>query len=545
MTAAPSLTEICHRWVTDMPAYARSALRVMDKQDRLVPFALNPMQRKLHAALEARRRETGRVRAIILKARQLGCSTYVAARFFHRIHLELTGARAYLLAHEDDACIKLVAMYRVFWDNHPAALRRPRIKSNDHGFEMGHGGGLESDTASTPSGGRGGTKTLFHWSEVAFSRHYAAHNMGSMQQVAKGPGTEIILESTANGPVGGFYERWRTAEAGRGDYVPLFFPWTADPQYVAPVPQGMVLSTERPNEVVLSERDYAERYGCTMEQMAYRRMQIDEMSADGTDGALKFTQEYPITADEAFLSTSGSSLLSPAQVGAARSRSTFLYPDDGLSPLLLGLDPAPGHATSASALAFRRGGKCYRLDRRHGMDAMELIEYVYRVFVDEGAAAIGIDCSEGTGEAVYRELQRRPQTAGRCHRVVFGARASDRSRWYNLRAEIWSKMATWIADGAAIVDESGAAGQTLASELLSVHTKPGSERVMQLESKDEVIKRLGRSPDGADALACTFAFPEPTAEMGRAVTIGRDGPVHPSARRGRRTGNAAWVAPRR
>ena len=504
-----TLTEICRRWLTDMPAYATSALRIFDKQDRLVPFTLNPMQRQLHARLEQQKQETGRVRAIILKARQLGCSTYVAARYFHRMHLELTGARAYLLAHEDDACIKLVAMYRTFWDNHPVALRRPRIKSNDHGFAFGHGGGLESDTASTPSGGRGGTKTLFHWSEVAFSRHYAAHNMGSMQQVAKGPGTEIILESTPNGPVGGFYERWRTAQAGRGDYVPLFFPWTVDPQYVAPVPQGFTLSREPPNEVVPSEAEYAERYQCSMEQMAYRRAQIDEMSADGTDGALKFTQEYAASPEEAFLSVTGSSLLSPAHVEAARMRSTYIGALERLSPLLLGLDPAPGHSSSASALAYRRGNVCYRIDRIHGLDAVGLIERVYRTVVDEGAASLGIDCSEGTGEAVYRELQRRPGTAGKVHRVVFGARPSDRSRWYNLRAEIWQKMATWIADGASIVDESGEAGQTLASELLSVHTKPGSERVMQLESKDEVIKRLGRSPDGADALACTFAQPEP------------------------------------
>ena len=524
-----TLEDVLARWVADLPAYCRSALRVMDKRDNVVPLVLNPMQRKLHAALEAQRAQTGKVRAIILKARQLGCSTYVAARFFHRMHLTPAGARAYLLAHEDDACVKLVGMYRVMWDNHAPALRRPRSKSSDHGFAFAHGGGLESDTASTPSGGRGGTKTLFHGSEVAFWRHYAAHNMGSMQQVSKQPGSEMILESTPNGPVGGFYERWRTAEAGRGDYVPLFFPWTDDPDYVAEVPRGFSLSQEPPNEVVLSEADYAAQHGCSLAQMAYRRMQIDEMSADGTDGALKFTQEYPITAREAFLSASGQSLLSPAQVEAARGRSTFIGALERLAPLVLGLDPAPGHSTSASALAWRRGSICYRMDRWHGLDALQLIERVYREFTDAGAARLCIDCSEGTGEAVFRELQRRPMTAGRVYRVVFGAHASDRSRWYNLRAEIWHKMATWVADGAAIVDERGEAGQTLASELLSVHTKPGSERVIQIESKDDVIKRLGRSPDGADALACTFALPDPVAHRGSFTTDERGVRMHGQA----------------
>ena len=513
MTAtAPSLAaQVLDGWLSDLGTYSREALRIQTKSDDIAPMVLNPMQVRLHAMLEEQLRTTGRVRAIILKARQLGCSTYVAARFFHKVHLSLNGKRAYLLAHEDDACKKLVAMYRVMYDNHPEALRRLRPKSNDHGFELSNGGGLESDTASTPEGGRGGTKTLFHGSEVAFWRHYSAHSMGSMQQVSKLPGSEMILESTPNGPVGGFYERWRTAEAGRGAFLPVFFPWTVDPQYVE---EGVFEpSREAPNEIVLSEYDYQQRYGVTDAQMLWRRGVVQGFDDDGTDGALKFTQEYPITALEAFLSVAGSSLLSPAQVEAARVRSSVVGAHE-MGPLVLGLDPAPGHSSSASALAFRKGSTCYRMDRKHGLDAFALADYVYREFVDEGAERLCIDCTEGTGRAVYEELQRRPATGGRTFAVVFGARASDRTRWYNLRAEIWQKMASWIADGGSIPDERGESGQTLASELLSVHTKSGSERVVQLESKDDVIKRLGRSPDGADALACTFALPDPTGYSG-------------------------------
>ena len=548
-----TLDELAHRWMTDLPAYCRSGLKVMGKGDAIVPLVLNPMQQRLHKALEAQKAALGRVRAIILKARQMGCSTYVAARFFHRMHLEPTGARAYLLAHEDDACVKLVAMYRLMWDNHEPLLRRPRSKSSDHGFAFLHGGGLESDTASTPSGGRGGTKTLYHWSETAFARHYAAHSMGSLQQVAKGPGTEIILESTPNGPVGGFYERWRNAEQGRGEYIPHFAPWTEDPEYVARVPAGFTLSREAPNEVVLSEHDYHERHGCTMEQMAFRRALITDFDLDGLDGALKFTQEYPISADEAFLSVWGASLMSPAAVEAARRRPTTLLADDYLHPLILGLDAAPGHSSSASALAFRRGGKLYRLDRIHGMDAEALIEHVYRIFCDEGAARLCIDVPEGTGEAVYRALMRRPVTAGKCVRVVFGGRPSDRTRWYNKRAEIWWRLASWITDGGAIVDEQGIGGHTLASELLSVQVKRGSERVLQLEGKDDIIKRIGHSPDGGDAAACTFALPDPDPQQGGTWVAGdEDGPARritgrrqPSARERYGGGAASVYNPRR
>lgn len=522
-TLADRAASLWASWQASLPLYAESCLRILTKDDELRPLRFNPMQQELHRIIEEQRASLGRVRVIILKARQLGCSTYVAARFFWHTHLPQKGRRAYLLAHEDDACIKLVAMYRTMYDNHtPPELRRDRIKSNDHGFELVGGGCLESDTASTPAGGRGGTKTIMHWSEVAFSRHYAAHSMGSMQQLGKRPGTEIILESTPNGPVGGFYERWRTAEAGRGDYIPIYFPWWIDPDYTADGSR-FVPSHDAPNEIVLSEYEYQQAHGLSNDRMQWRREKIEELSADGADGALHFAQEYSATPEEAFLGVSGDSLLSPAQVEAARLRPTFIGPEDEISPLVMGLDPAPGHSSSASALAWRRGGKNYRLDRRHGLDAHALIEYVYREFVDAGADRLCIDTSEGTGQAVYTELSRRPATAGKVVAVVFGGRSSDRSRWYNLRAEIWHKMASWIADGGAIVDERGETGQTLASELLSVHRKRGNERVIQIEAKEEVVKRIGRSPDGADALACTFAKPDPTPYEGGTWIAGMDG----------------------
>ena len=518
---ADGVAPLARRLREDFPAFAAGMLRILDTSRRQVPLRFNPMQRELQAAIEEQIRTMGMVRLIILKSRQLGCTTFTAARFFWRMFFGADSG--YLLAHTDDAAKTLMGMYHRYHDFLPESLRRPVRAKSGHEISWHHGAGIDAGTASTGQAKRGSTLTLYHGSEVAFWTHYAEHNAGSLETVHPVPGTEIILESTANGPVGGFYERWRSAQAGRGDYRPLFFPWTLDPACVRAVPPGFSLSHDAPNEVVPSEHEFQQQHGCTPAQMAWRRWKIEEKDLDGVDGSLVFSQEYPITPEEAFLGVSGSSLLSPAQVEAARRRPTFIGALERMQPLELGLDPAPGHSSSASALAFKRGRICYRIDRKHGLDALALIEYVYRIFIDEGAAQLSIDCSEGTGEAVYRELSRRPGTAGHVHRVVFGARASDRSRWYNLRAEIWQRMATWIADGAAIVDEQGATGQTLASELLSVHTKPGSERVIQLESKDDVIKRLGRSPDGADALACCFARPPPVAGARTGFRITKDG----------------------
>ena len=59
---------------------------------------------------------TGKVRALILKGRQQGCSTYVAARFYHRV-TQHPGRRDFILTHEEDATQNLFAMVERFHQN--------------------------------------------------------------------------------------------------------------------------------------------------------------------------------------------------------------------------------------------------------------------------------------------------------------------------------------------------------------------------------------------------------------------------------------------
>ena len=73
------------RLLTDFPYYAEHCLTIRSKAGGLVPLRLNRIQRTVHDRLEEQLRETGRVRALILKARQPGVSTYVEARFFWHV----------------------------------------------------------------------------------------------------------------------------------------------------------------------------------------------------------------------------------------------------------------------------------------------------------------------------------------------------------------------------------------------------------------------------------------------------------------------------
>ena len=59
-------------------------MKIRSTSGAIIPFVLSSEQHHIHACLEKQREETGRVRALILKARQLGCSTYIGGRFYHQ-----------------------------------------------------------------------------------------------------------------------------------------------------------------------------------------------------------------------------------------------------------------------------------------------------------------------------------------------------------------------------------------------------------------------------------------------------------------------------
>src|SRR6516225_12203396 len=106
----------------DLPYFAEHALKLRPKSGPLEPFILNPAQRKLHEIIEQQKAKTGRVRVIVLKARQLGVSTYVAARFYHRT-INSPGLRTIILGHERRASSNLFGIVKRFHENLPDDLR--------------------------------------------------------------------------------------------------------------------------------------------------------------------------------------------------------------------------------------------------------------------------------------------------------------------------------------------------------------------------------------------------------------------------------------
>ena len=68
----------------DLEYFAANYLKIRPKTGALEPLVFNAAQRELHRKLEEQKAKTGKVRAVVLKARQLGISTYIGGRFFKR-----------------------------------------------------------------------------------------------------------------------------------------------------------------------------------------------------------------------------------------------------------------------------------------------------------------------------------------------------------------------------------------------------------------------------------------------------------------------------
>jgi len=106
----------------DYTAFAAEVLRIRAKSGATLPLVFNRAQRHIHDRLEAQRAELGRVRALVLKGRQQGCSTYIGGRFYHRTSRG-RGLRAFILTHETRATQNLFEMVERFHANCPEAER--------------------------------------------------------------------------------------------------------------------------------------------------------------------------------------------------------------------------------------------------------------------------------------------------------------------------------------------------------------------------------------------------------------------------------------
>jgi len=235
----------------------RSMLKIRVKRGGVRYLKLNRAQR------EYSQRATKR--NIVLKARQLGITTYIAARFFVQT-ITKPGTLTVQVAHSDESAQAIFNIVHRFWENLPnSRMRRGALIKSRSNIRQIVFPRLDSEyrvETADDNAGRGMTIHSLHCSEVSRWPRGAADTLASLR-AAVVPDGEIVLESTPNGAAGVFYEEWDTA-AERG-YQQHFFPWWYEPSYKEDVAKKPV------GELTDEEKALVAKDGLTEAQIAWRR----------------------------------------------------------------------------------------------------------------------------------------------------------------------------------------------------------------------------------------------------------------------------------
>lgn len=216
-----------------------------------------------------------------------------------------------------------------------------------------------------------------------------------------------------------------------------------------------------------------------------------------------YAQEYLCD----FEASSDNNLISIHDVLEAQKRGLLHQDRYDFAPKVMAVDVA------------HQGGDCNVIFGRQGLQAFTPKVYTglpEKTFAGEIATSIErfkpvrvfVDTTGGYGHEVISRLYDRGYSP---EPVVFSWKAGS-ERFQNCRAEMWFKMAAWLKSGGALA--CGAHMTQLQAELCApTYSNDNAAGRLQLESKDDIRERLGRSPDMADALAMTFFSDVATREQ--------------------------------
>ncbi len=269
--------------------YAEKWLRIRTREGELRRLVANPAQR----AFEER---AGR-QNIVLKARQMGITTWIAGRFFLRT-ITRPGTLTLQVAHTREAAESIFGVVRRMWEGLPEDLREGALRLSRANTGQMVFAAIDSEfrvsSAAELNAGRGLSVQNLHCSEVSRWPGDARLTLAGLR-AALAPSGQMVLESTPNGAYGAFYDEWCAGTDAAGaenapehsdpGLVRHFFPWWMEPAYVGAAVERSAMSAD--------ECELMVRHGLTAEQIGFRR------GLDRTYGVLR-GQEFAEDAESCF-----------------------------------------------------------------------------------------------------------------------------------------------------------------------------------------------------------------------------------------------------
>jgi hypothetical protein len=308
-------------------AWIERYVKIRSKDGTIVPLILNDAQRRLEAQIIRMERIGAPVRIIILKARQMGFSTYIQALIFEMC-MRRSYVRALIVAHRKDTSRLLINMAHTMlaqirrddgskWDFDMTSRATSRLRWNEPINSE-----IEITSAEVPEPGHGDTCQAIHMSETARWPDAELKAKGVLQILPDHPFTYGFSESTANGDIGyfrdQFWSAWEEEHVPLGSYeratpwVAMFYPWFLHQEYrwTRTYGAGQELPDMLVSEIdgtldeeerwLLKKEYHARKRGMLTvdyDQLAWRRLTIrSKLGGDVT----AFDEQYPSRPELAF-----------------------------------------------------------------------------------------------------------------------------------------------------------------------------------------------------------------------------------------------------
>jgi len=385
--------------------WAARHLRVRDRKGAERFLRANPAQ----VEFERNRQQCN----IILKARQMGVTTWIAGRFFLKTII-IPGTLSVMVAQTQQSAEDIFGMVRRFWECLHEEDRKGMYRRSIANVRAMRFPELNSEfrvlSASNPNAGRGLTIQNLHCSEVARWPGNAAQTLAGLR-AALVPGGELVLESTPNGAHGCFYDEWNKAldpaqfqeseDADPGTFVRHFFPWWLEPAYV---------SRRDATDLTAEEDRLVQRHGLSLKQIAYRRtleqsyhtLRSQEFAEDA-ETCFRATGDccFEIDALELRLTQLGP----PARTRRAGALHIFLPPQPGKS-YIVAVDTAGGGKygdfAAVQVIELLTGIQCAELQQK--IRPLELARVSAELAAEYGNALLAVERNnQGAGVLAHLE----------------------------------------------------------------------------------------------------------------------------------------------
>lgn len=305
--------------VRDDDQFIQNFLHIKTKEASLEKLHLNATQRIVSAKIRELEKERKPIRLYILKSRQVGLSTYCAAKIFTRTYRK-NNVDSLIIAHRKDRTAKLLQMCHLFQQQMPDQIRLPMERATvDQMRFAAINSGVNIITGGSADASRGSTSLLVHASEISYYQDLYGQ-MGALEQtVPYIPESMVLMETTANGAGTDAHRFWQGAGEGENPYIQMFLKWFKDP-----LCQLMPFKNDRAQAAFVEEMtaewpesvDKMDMYKLSVRQIGWL---YETLKYKCYGDELLLAQEYPCDADEAWIS-SGTPVFPVQMLAAYRAK---------------------------------------------------------------------------------------------------------------------------------------------------------------------------------------------------------------------------------